>query len=284
MQILLIFFLCALATSKVTVQSLFGKRNVKTATDALFFNGLVFAFSAVIFLPGIGDLTPRTTFFGAIFGLLSVLFQLTYLKALSTGAVSLTGMIVNLSMVFSIGVSVIVYHEPLTPFRIAGILLTIVSFLVCTDFKPKEKLSSKWFLLASLASLANGGIGVNQKIFSSAMDSSSMSYVSCGYLFACGISAVFFLVCRLRGEKITFALDYRPFLFAFLTGGILGFFQFLNTYAVSVIDGTLLFPAYSGGGIIMATLSGVLLFRDKLSGKQKISLLVGFVAILLMTL
>ena len=49
MKLLIIILLCFLATTKVIIQSFFGKNDVKTTPDAILFNGLVFAFSMAIF-------------------------------------------------------------------------------------------------------------------------------------------------------------------------------------------------------------------------------------------
>ena len=65
-------------------------------------------------------------------------------------------------------------------------------------------------------------------------------------------------------------------------GVILGVFVAINTYALSTIEGTFLYPTYSGGTIILSTLSGVLFFKDRLTVKQVLSILVGIVAVVLM--
>ena len=67
-------------------------------------------------------------------------------------------------------------------------------------------------------------------------------------------------------------------------GVVLAVFQWLNTYAISTIDASLLFPLSSGVTIIMSTLMGIILFRDKLSLKQGISIAVGIAAVVIMNL
>ena len=76
-----------------------------------------------------------------------------------------------------------------------------------------------------------------------------------------------------------FALTY-----GFLTGVILGIFQILNTKAIATIDAGLLFPVYNGGTLVLATIMGVFLFKDKLSRKQIASIIVGIIGIILINL
>ena len=67
-------------------------------------------------------------------------------------------------------------------------------------------------------------------------------------------------------------------------GILLGTFQILNTKAITIIDGTLIFPAYYGGALILSYLSSLLILKEKISNKQKLSLAVGVIAIVLMNL
>ena len=67
-----------------------------------------------------------------------------------------------------------------------------------------------------------------------------------------------------------------------IAGAALACYLALNTYAARVIDGSFHYPAHSGGAILLSTLAGVLLFRDKLSRRQIAACTLGLVAIVLM--
>ena len=67
-------------------------------------------------------------------------------------------------------------------------------------------------------------------------------------------------------------------------GVMLGMFQILHTYAMSVIPGTVLFPTYSAGATIAIALGSWIVFREKLSQAQRVSLGVGIVAIILINI
>ena len=145
MDFLIILLLCALATSKVTLQSRFGKKNLTTVSDNVLFNAVVFFTAALLFCVDIPKASIQTQIFALIFAVLTVVFQLSYTKALSLGNVSLTVMAVNLSMLFPSLVSVIFYNESLTPSRIIGIILTVLSFTLTVDLKINERLSRRRF-------------------------------------------------------------------------------------------------------------------------------------------
>ena len=285
MHLFIIILLCILATAKVTLQSRFGKKILSTKWDGIIFNAVVFFTATILFCSDIPDASIETWIFASAFALFTVIFQLTYTNALSLGNVSLTVMVVNLSMIFPVLTSVIIYHEHLTPARIIGILLTIASFILCVDAKADVTLSRSWFFLTLAAALANGSIGITQKIFgASAFHNEKKAFVACSYLIAFLITLTLYMIAHIKGKNATAYKKIPTYLFATSVGVILAIFQWLNTYAISIMDGSFLFPIYSGGSIIFSTLVGVLFFNDKLTSKQKISIILGIVAVIIMNL
>ena len=287
MDFLIILLLCSLATLKVTLQSRFGKKSLKSDSDNLLFNAIVFLTAAVLFCTDIPKASFQTWCFALAFAILTVIFQLFYTKALTVGNVSLTVMVVNLSMLFPSLISVIFYNESLTLTRIIGIVLTILSFMLTVNFKVNEKISRHWIIFTAAAAIANGVIGITQKIFgSSDFSGEKKAFVACSYAiaFLVAIALYFCMRSREKGPQNTKRNIGKTYMFAVAVGSILAVFQWLNTYAVSVMDGSFLFPIYSGGSIILSTLVGILFFKDKLTKRQKISITLGTVAVVIMNL
>ncbi len=285
MSALLIIVCCLLAASKVTVQSHFAKANIKNQTDALLFNGFIFIFSALIFIKSAFSASYVTMLYAAISGILSVTFQFTYIQALAQGPVSITVLINNLSMMIPIIVSAIVFKEPITITRSIGIILTFATFFLNTKLEKGSKLSAKWLILTFLTFASNGAINVVQKFFTkSDFGAETQAYVSFLYIVAAIVSLILYLIFKAKGEKKTFRYSPNVFVHAALTGIILGVFQFVNTYAVKVIDGTLYFPAFGGGSTLAMTIIGIILFKDKLTKKQMLGTVMGIVAIIFMSI
>ncbi len=282
MKYLTVLVLCFLATCKVTLQSLFSKKSVKTISDAIFFNGLIFAFSAILFLPKITNVSTAVWGYASVFALFTVLFQMTYTKALSVGNVSLTVLFVNLSMIFPVIVSATVFGEPISAFRFVGILLTVLSFFVGTDFKAGG-INGNWLFLTLCAAFANGGIAITQKVFASTeFKSQNAAFVACAYTVAAAFSVIIYFILCLCGKPKEYKFGKNILIVSLLTGATLAIFQTLNTYAISTTDGTFLFPVYSGGSILLSTLAGIFLFRDKITKKQLCSIIVGITAVIIM--
>lgn len=285
MNIIFILSLCLLATAKVTFQGLFAKSNIKTTSDAIFFNGLVFAFSSLIFVKDIFSTNLTILLYAAIFGILTVIFQSVYISGMSCGNVSMTVLIVNLSMVLPISVSVIFYDEKLSALRIFAICLTLISLILSVDSKSNPKNFKKWFAFSLIASLCNGGLSVCQKVFSrTPYGTMAKPFVATSYAVA---TLAAFLICFIfakTGSAKTYKFGKKVILHAISVGVVLGLFQLINTKAIAAVDASLLFPSYYGGTVICSYISGLVLLKEKLTKKQSASFIIGLISIILINI
>lgn len=283
MDYLLITILCALATSKVVAQGAFARKNVKSVSDSTLFNGFVFVFSALIFVWRAIGASPMILPFAVGFGVFSVIFQICYTAALTQGNISLTVLIVNMSMIIPVCVSYFVFDEKLSPLRILGIILTVITFFIVTEFKGGKKSSKRWLLLSVMTMLADGGAKIVLKFFGeSAWRDEREAFVSCAYIAAAIVSLAFYLITLRKGKGISIKRSPQIFLVAAITGVILALFQLVNAFAVKTVDGTFLFPAYTGGFIVFSVFTSVFIFKEKLNLKQIIGLIIGLLALVLM--
>ena len=283
----LIFLLCIVASSKVTIQGTAAKKIVHTQADALLFNGLIFVFAAVLFLPRLisSGISSATVLCGIIMGTLSVLFQWSYVQAMSTGPVSMTVLINNFSMLMPVLTSVLLYSEKFGVFRILGLVLMLVSFAIDVRVDKNSPPNKRWFLMTILTFFSNGLMNVVLKIFSMSEHGGEIAgYVSISYLTATFLTAVLLFFFRMGKRTPTFRISGKVILSACSAGILLALAQALNAYASGHIDGTLFFPTYNGGVTLTLALIGLLLFREKLSTRKKIGLAIGIAAIVMMSI
>ena len=286
MQYLLILAACLIATAKMMVHRQFGKNNVKTFPDAALFYFCIFLVSSLLFAYRMPSATVTCWIYAALFGLFSVAFQLFYTRALAIGPISLVGLLVNLAMLIPVAFSAIAYNEPITPLCAFGILLILVSFLLCVEWGGGKRHAGKeWIFFAVVTMLANGACSVVQKIYvKSDAAADGQTFTACCYLTAAVLCLGYYLIAHARGARVSYAVGRSFFGYVLAIGLLLGGFQAINTFAVSRIAGTLFFPAYYGTSIIIAMLAGVLVCKDKLKPRQLVAILVGVVAVVLVNL
>lgn len=283
MTILLITLLCSLAAAKVIVQGKFSKSLIQNDADALSFNAGMFLTTAVIFSWKIIGCSTQVIPYALILAVLIVSFQFFYTKSLSTGNVAVIVLIINLSMIVPTLFSYFFYNESLSLQRIIGIAFTIVALVLCPAKDQKKTSGIKWLILALIASLLSSAISVTQKIFNSThLATQQEAFLAIGYIVAFVLSLILLAIMKTKGTKPTIKLEKRYFISVSLIGIILAVHGWLTNYSITVIEGTLLFPFSCGGTILLSTIVGVVLFKDKLTPKQILGVIFGIVAAVLM--
>ena len=279
----MILCLIILATSKVFLQSSYAKKYISTTCESIAFNGIIYLFSSLIFINALKTSFPVIGF-ALIFGGLTVLFQLCYIRAMSVGNVSLTVLIVNSSMIIPILGSALFFNEQFGVLRIIGIITIVISLIFNVE-KNSDKTERKWLCLAISAFVLNSALAVCQQIFGkSECGGERTSFVAWSYLLATAISFLVYLILKLKTKKQGRAPLRAMLIYGLFAGVFLGVFQLVNTKAISEIDAGLLFPIYNSGTLILSTLIGVFVLKDKLKRKQILSILVGVVGIVLINL
>lgn len=293
MTLLLIPLLCILAASKVTLQSKFSKTQNVGIAENVFFNGIMFLTAALLFCPSVikNGVTFLTCVSGIIMGILSVSFQIFYICAFSKGKMTLTVIINNFSMLLPMAVSFILFKEDFGALKITGTILALISFVFSVskektaDCTATRKNNFLWLIFTMLVFLSNGLISVNQKVYSmSAQKLQVFEFVAVAYITAAAMSFLILGVISLRNKKFTYAKQPEVLISGCLVGILLGVFQCLNTYAASVIDGTILYSAYNCGVSLLTTVTGRIIFKEKLSAKQYAGVFIGIAAILFLCL
>ena len=288
---LFIAMLCLIFTTKSFFMSVLSKKHLNNTADAVLINGFIFACIALIFVAFVPSAGTPEIVFGIIMGTLTVLCQVSYMTALSLGPLSLTGLVYNLAMLVPIFVSKIRYDEPLSAFRIAGIALSIAALIINTKPSSGDRISKKWYLFILLAFAFNGMVATTTKIFTNdfvpkgvLFPKETYAYLGCAYITATLLSALVFLIVRAKKQKPTCRAVPSLFVYAVVVALLLAVFQPIYAYSASIIPGTLLFPVYNGASTLLVTVSGMVLFKEKLSRRQWIGVSVGAVAIVLMCL
>ena len=280
---ILIIVLIILATLKVTFQGIFARKHISNVVESISFNGVIYFFASLIFSYAL-KCSPPVIAFALLFGLLTVLFQLFYIQAMRCGNISLTVLIVNSSMIIPIIVSVLFFDERFGILKIIGITAIHVSLFLSTE-KSIIKLNSKWILFSLFAFLTNGSLAVCQQMFGKTVwHKEGASFVAWSYLLATVISFVIYFALKLKQKRSGLKINNLALLYGLFIGIVLGLFQLLNTKAIGTIDAGLFFPVYNGGTLLLTTIMGVFLFKDRLRRKQIISIIVGIIGIVLINI
>ena len=160
-----------------------------------------------------------------------------------------------------------------------------MALIVGTNFSDRTTNVKRWLVYALTAFTACGGAGIVQKIYARSQSAgNSQGFVFWSYFSAAGIAILFYMLRTLGGKRKTFVLGKSALGHALAIGLILGIFQIVYTYSVASFDGTLLYPMYSGGSLLFSAISSVIFLKESLTHRQKISVLIGCMALICMNL
>ena len=172
------------------------------------------------------------------------------------------------------------WQEPLTPPALFGILLVILSILLLKDTGSKKQTSRIGILIGLIILMASGGVMVLQKVI-------GMQFQGMGaeaFNFYGFISATLILSCINCTEKRTIVNKKNILLCAAGSAISLCVISLVMTRMTSTIPSVIMFPLFNGLGVILVTLLSAKIFKEKLTAKSGLGVLLGLFGLFLTNL
>ncbi|MDF9478965.1 DMT family transporter [Bacillus cereus] len=215
---------------------------------------------------------------GLIIGFGTAMGNLLFMIALDHGPASLTSPVVNSNVIFTIGLSMLLYGEKLAFFEWIGVSLLVLAVLIL-PIDPDEKLrirSLKWYMLVLAATflffLRNGGLKVTEELH---LPSAMVLLISYFFAFLWFSIEIF----RNKNSNLTIAVK-RTGIYWGLGSGIFSFVG-MQIYAIAVAKGpaSIVAPIFSTNSLVVALLS-IWIYRERISKLQTISLIILFLGLI----
>lgn len=223
-------------------------------------------------------------FYSVGYGISFALCTFSVINALKTGPIAISTLIVQIS---GLAVSVwglIFWDSPLTPFVIIGFILVVISMSFCLSKSGKEEngFSLKWLFFALLSFVSNAACGIIQRtqqiMFDGKYGNMMMSFAM---LFAVAVGVVLYFKSDKTDTKVMVKTSWY---YPALSGSFNVVFNLLiMLMATTALSPSLIYPAISLGGITITTLFSTIYFKERLSRKQWLGLLIGAVAVALLS-
>lgn len=268
-------------------------------------SGGVYTFSAIsalvallfFLIAGVGklnftwEIVPHAIGFALTYSF-SILFSFLSIKE---GPLSLTTLITSYSLLIPSIYGLIAWNEEFSCLLLIGILLLMVSiFFVQLDpsknkkdketseLKGKKPLTAKWALYVCLAFIGGGGCSTFQKDqqlkFNGAYKNEFM-------IVALLITFIAILAFALIFEKKNIAIYIkRGAVLSAVCGAANGAVNLIVMILSLRMAASVMFPIISAGGIVTASILSMTVYKEKLSTWQKIGLLLGVLAIVVLNI
>lgn len=270
----------------------YARRDGLCSADIHLFNTVTALLSGVVLLlwGGFGQASAFTLAMGAAFGLIVGLLMLFTLRAVSLGSWSYSTVLISLSTLITALSGVAFWGESLSAVQVVGIACMVGCLVlsVAQDKAPAaQKPTLRWLLMCLLAFLCSGAVGLLQKIHQTSVHRGELSaflIVAFGVLFL--YSAVMWLIARKSrardGAAATSARLSPVWLLLLALGGALQAVNHkLNLYLSGVMDTAVFFPIVNGGGLVLTAALAMIVFRERLTRRQWIGMLLGILSVIL---
>lgn len=243
-----------------------GKTLIRVKSDTYSFNAIQYFVSFLIFL--CIALTQKVSWlavvFGAGFGLVTVLGNVTKLFTLTMGPIYITNLVVASSMIVPT-ISGVFFNEELSMMKIFFIIL-LIFFIFITAFKKTEgeKFNMKWLVFLIITFIFIGSIGVLQKIFRA---------LPCGDQTAPFLASAFFVSFTysliMSGRKILEKKKDFKFIIACAVCGVCVYIgNHVNLYLSGVLPSQIFFPLVNGIPLVLVSVISFTFFKEKFTKLQ----------------
>lgn len=252
--------------------------------------GSLIASAILLCLGGFGESSLFTTVLGVAFGAVTALQGITNIAALQVGPMSYTSVIISFSTLISALSGVMFFDESLGWAQIVGMVLMLASFVFATKSNGDEKKANlKWLFLCLIAFIATGGIGVMQKVHQSSEYQNELNaFLIIAFVSSAVFCAIFATFMKKRESRFADEKEKEKnskrqvwLLLGIMiaNGACVAVNNKFNLYLSGVMDSAVFFPIVNGGGLVLTTLAAVLLFKEKLSTKQWIGVVLGIASV-----
>ena len=220
--------------------------------------------------------------YAVIFSLCYVFANAGLIYALKYGSVTFTSLFGKMSLILVAVWGFFFWNEGLTPLSFIGLILCALSVFLCL-YKGREGrgVNLYWLFFVLLFLLGNAGCSIAQKTQQMNFDgkygafmmllSTGMSVIICAfiYLFSdrCGIAATKSL--------------YIPTVAGLMSAGMN---LLVIILATSSLSASLVYPTLASGGLILVSVFGIFIFREKMSPRGFVGVALGLIATAILSL
>lgn len=282
----LILSLCA-ALGAAICKKYYATIGSHSAADGFIFNAVGSLVAAAVLLcwGGVGLCSAFTVLLGLAFGAVTALQSITNFSALQCGPMSYTSVIISFSTVISALSGVIFFDESIGWAQILGIVLMLVSFALAAKGGDGKRANLKWLMLCLIAFATTGGIGVMQKIHQSSEYRGELGgFLVIAFVSSAVICALFSVLMMKRSKRPVDANASKKPLWLVIAvmvacGVGVAVNNKFNLYLSGVMPSAVFFPIVNGGGLVLSTLAALLIFKERLTHRQWVGVVIGIVSV-----
>lgn len=211
---------------------------------------------------------------GGIFGSFFFLSFVYYQKSINENGVGISGTIAKLGILIPMIFSIVIWKEFPSIIQWVGILLSLVSIVIVNlSQKSLEKFDVKPTLLFLF--IFGGMAEFSSKIY----QKYALNDYKDVFLFALFFMA--FLVSMLYTFRKKGTIKKKDILTGFAVGIPNLFSSYFLILSLATLKTSVVFPIYSAGSIVLINIGGFLIFKEKITRKNQVAIILTVIALVL---
>lgn len=252
-----------------------------------FFNALLGLMTAVIFFALNGFKAAFSLYSLVMAGTMSLLvmgYNIIGFRILKSNTVAMyTLFLMTGGMVLPYLWGLLFLNESFSVLRTAG-LIVILAGIVLSNFSG-ERINFKRIIMCLAVFVLNGCVSIISKMHQSQTTFDSVNaaeFIILGGIFKFLLAGILFLAFKKRDSSASNSISLKQAVIIITISAVIGGVSYmLQLLGAKALPATVLYPFITGGSIVFSALAGVTLFKDKLSAKLIISVILCFAGTLM---
>lgn len=234
----------------------------------------------------VGELLTTSWFLGTVaLGILFIVIFNLMARAAQVAGVSVASVATKMSLVIPVLFGVILYKEVLSAFQIIGIVMALAAVYYVSMKEGSIAISKRTLLLPLLVFLGSGIIDASMKYFEESHLETEEVAIFSSMIFAFA-ALTGFVVIGIKAFKNPLKVNYRNVLGGILLGvpNYFSIFFLLRALQNENLDSAAIFTLNNVAVVLLSTILGILLFKEKMSTKNWMGITLAVLSIVLVAL
>ncbi len=227
------------------------------------------------------EIASQTIIYGVIYGFLLILSQWMLTIALGLGNTSVCSVVYSMGFIIPTVSGSLFWNEPFTVFQGIGLMAALFA-IILTAKKWNGRIGDggKFVLAILSATTASGGLGIMQKIQQASPTANQEAvFLTVAFTVAFAFSFLAFLLCRPHLKP-----PFKSTVIPALTGICFGGANLCNTLLAGRLPSAVFFPTQNILTILLSSTAGIIFFKEKLTAKTVLIIIVGIFAVILFSI
>ena len=272
-------------TAKVVFNNMFSKGESNRNQDIFKFNWLFYIGSFAVLLCFPTEIPSLyTVLTGVLFGLITTASQYFVLLALRCGPMGITTFLQGSSLLIPTLFGIIFMNEQSSLLFWISLVLLLISMALVIETKL-ERINPRWLLFSFGSFLFMGGIGILQSVHQASDHRAELiPFLQIAFIVCALFNLFGWQIAKRKKEPDSFTFRSRTTVMAVGSGLAMGAVNVINLYLAGVMDKHIFFPIVNGGLIFLTLAAAVIFFKEKLTVKQWIGLILGIIQLAIIAL